>query len=62
MHSVEESLLRNRNSVGSEIDTASGREGASRREGEREKKNIREISEAVLIQVEKACYEAAIQS
>jgi hypothetical protein len=46
MHSVEESLLRSRSSVGREI----------------KRKQMRRSSEAECIQSRKACYEAAIQS
>jgi hypothetical protein len=55
MHSVEGSLLRSRNSVGSENDIASGRERASRREsGEINRKQMRGSNGAECIQSEKA--------
>jgi hypothetical protein len=56
---MQESLLRVHHSIGSETDTVSGREGARRREREKERRGI---SEALCIQSNKTCYEAVIQS
>jgi hypothetical protein len=58
MHSVEESLLRSRHSVGSETDTASGRERTSTRKRESQSEQCMKPNAFS----ERECFEAVIQS
>jgi hypothetical protein len=64
MHSVEESLLQSRHSVGSETGTAPGRKRASTRDRqkEREKERERTMNTVECIHSKKACFRAAIHS